>query len=463
MWVRRQVFERIGLFDTRYFMYFEDADFCRRAEDAGYSVWCVPQARMWHKISLTAQRDKPVNRYHRALNQVRFYRQHAHGPSRMLRDAYILAKLAKTALEDVWHGEWNLIGPLCRGTFDGYRERPGRRENDGAALKHEYVRCNLCGKDETETVFVIRTSETALSGGRVEEAPHSAGGSPHSAGGSPHAVDKAPHSAGESPHAVDEAPHSAGQSPHAVDLVETIVACKSCGLVYVNPRLAPDAGLVTYSADQEKAYFYRTLERRKAAYRELIDRIPRWLGGQARTLLDVGCGDGALIEVARQAGIRSEGSEVSEELIQLVQERLGEGSIVRRPLSELPQAQYDVITLINVLEHVRDPRDMLVTCARLLRPGGILVVHVPNWGGVPARLRGARWRQMEPLVHLYYFTRRTLEALMRVSGLEPAGRFNLVVSRGLRGSMQRLLGSVGLYLDNGLGLVARRPHQGQAK
>ncbi len=122
MLVRREVFECIGLFDTRYFMYGEDADFCRRARDAGFTVWCVPQAKMWHKVSLTAQRDKPFNRYHRALSQVRFYHEHPHGPSAVLREGYIAVKLIKTMLGDLWRGDWDLIAPLWRGTVDGYRE-----------------------------------------------------------------------------------------------------------------------------------------------------------------------------------------------------------------------------------------------------------------------------------------------------------------------------------------------------
>lgn len=125
MLIHRRVFERIGYLDERYFMYFEDADFCRRARDAGYSVWCVPQAQMWHKVSLTAQRDKPFNRYHRALNQVRFYHEHRHGPSALLREAYIFAKVLKTMGEDLRQGEFNLIAPLWRGTIDGYRELSG--------------------------------------------------------------------------------------------------------------------------------------------------------------------------------------------------------------------------------------------------------------------------------------------------------------------------------------------------
>ena len=123
MLVRREVFEQIGLFDTRYFMYFEDADFCRRTRDAGYTVWCVPEAKMWHKVSSTAQRDMPFNRYYRALNQIRFYHEHPHGPVAVLCEAYIAVKLIKTTLGDLRRGDWGLVFPLWRGTMDGYREQ----------------------------------------------------------------------------------------------------------------------------------------------------------------------------------------------------------------------------------------------------------------------------------------------------------------------------------------------------
>ncbi|MBC8076308.1 MAG: class I SAM-dependent methyltransferase, partial [Chloroflexales bacterium] len=125
-------------------------------------------------------------------------------------------------------------------------------------------------------------------------------------------------------------------------------------------------------------------------------------------------------------------------------------------LDALPPAHYDALSLINVLEHVHQPAAMLQTAARLLRPGGVLLVHVPNFGGLPARLRGARWHQIEPLSHLYYFTYRTLAAMLRQQGLEPIARFSLVVAGGARGLAQRLLDRAGVYFDSGLGVVARR-------
>ena len=280
-------------------------------------------------------------------------------------------------------------------------------------LEYECVRCALCGENNAKVKFTVSTQDTTLSSVWID--------------------------------GVRYQPKEMG----------TIVVCRTCGLVYVNPRLASKPNVVTYSMEQEQVYFERSRETRLLAYRDLIRQLPIWLGQPPRTLLDIGCGDGALVEAACQAGIESAGTEISDTLIHLVRERLGKDAIVSCDLDELPATHYDIITLINVLEHLRTPSEILSASSRLLKPDGILLVHAPNLGGLPARLQGARWHQIEPLEHFYYFTTKTLKALLRRTGFEPVARFNLVVSRGLRGQVQRSLGRMGVYLDNGLGIVAR--------
>jgi GT2 family glycosyltransferase len=125
--IKREVFEAIGLFDADYFMYFEDADFCRRARRAGFGIICVPTARMWHKVSLSAGKDKPSSRYAMSWGRARFYRRHPHGPSAALTALYLLWKLVRTTLADALAGDWDLILPLWAGNWDGRRDRPSRR------------------------------------------------------------------------------------------------------------------------------------------------------------------------------------------------------------------------------------------------------------------------------------------------------------------------------------------------
>jgi GT2 family glycosyltransferase len=124
MFVRREVFERVGLLDTEYAMYFEDADFCRRARRAGFELWCVPSAKMWHRVSLSARMVKPASRYSFAWGRARFYRQHPHGPLPALTYAYLLVSTALKAARDIARGEGGLAALLWRGTLDGYALRP---------------------------------------------------------------------------------------------------------------------------------------------------------------------------------------------------------------------------------------------------------------------------------------------------------------------------------------------------
>ncbi len=58
--LRRELVETVGLFDESYFFYFDDWDYSARVNRAGYSIWFVPDAIMWHKVSLSTQKsDKP--------------------------------------------------------------------------------------------------------------------------------------------------------------------------------------------------------------------------------------------------------------------------------------------------------------------------------------------------------------------------------------------------------------------
>jgi hypothetical protein len=128
MLVRAEVFARIGLLDDAYFMYYEDADFCRRARAAGFGIRCAPQAKLWHKVSASANREKAAIRYARAWARTRFYRTYPHGKMPWLVHIYLWAKTVVISAGDVLRGDLHLVRPLWHGTLDGYRP--------GASPKH---------------------------------------------------------------------------------------------------------------------------------------------------------------------------------------------------------------------------------------------------------------------------------------------------------------------------------------
>jgi SAM-dependent methyltransferase len=78
----------------------------------------------------------------------------------------------------------------------------------------------------------------------------------------------------------------------------------------------------------------------------------------------------------------------------------------------------DVIVLLDVVEHLPQPRETLALCARQLKAGGIIVITTGDFGSPVARLTGARWRLMTPPQHLWFFTRESMRRLADSFGLK---------------------------------------------
>jgi GT2 family glycosyltransferase len=123
MLIRREVLEHVGLLDEALFMHYEDADYCRRAQRAGYRLACVPGARMWHKISRSSRRAAPEVRRNRARNRVLFYRRHPHGPHPWLTGAFLLASAVTRMAWDLLHGDFAMVRPHVQGLRDGFAKR----------------------------------------------------------------------------------------------------------------------------------------------------------------------------------------------------------------------------------------------------------------------------------------------------------------------------------------------------
>ena len=193
-----------------------------------------------------------------------------------------------------------------------------------------------------------------------------------------------------------------------------IVRC-ACGLVYV---AADPAGIdfTALYADRYPPEAFLPQRPRKVAksHRELA-RLERLTDG--RRILDVGCSYGFFLDTARQRGWSVAGVEVSESAARFAQETYGL-PVYAGPLSDAPYApgSFDVVTIRHVLEHVPDPLGMVLDARRLLAPGGLLLVAVPNFDSLAARLFGPEWWWVDPPTHLYYFTRATLSRLLAQAG-----------------------------------------------
>ena len=77
----------------------------------------------------------------------------------------------------------------------------------------------------------------------------------------------------------------------------------------------------------------------------------------------------------------------------------------------------DVIVLLDVIEHLPDPQEILELCRRYLNRDGIIVITTGDFASVYARLAGRHWRLMTPPQHLWYFTPESMARLARALGL----------------------------------------------
>lgn len=204
---------------------------------------------------------------------------------------------------------------------------------------------------------------------------------------------------------------------HGSDLVR----CRRCGLVRVQPlptaaeaaRLYDDA----YFRDPVRGYVDYVADERvfRAEFRRRL-RILRAQGARGR-LLDAGCASGALLLEAKALDYEPSGLEPALGMARHAAEHSGcPVTAVALEDALLPPAAYDVVTLLDVLEHLPDPLPVLKRLRQTLAPGGTFAVSVPDYGGQWARLAGRAWPFLTPWEHLLYFTRRTLRAALRTAG-----------------------------------------------
>jgi 2-polyprenyl-3-methyl-5-hydroxy-6-metoxy-1,4-benzoquinol methylase len=154
-------------------------------------------------------------------------------------------------------------------------------------------------------------------------------------------------------------------------------------------------------------------------HRARIRRIERLTGGPGR-VVDVGCGPGWFLDQMRRRGWETRGTERSAAAAKQARDVLNL-DVRAQDLDELAAegTSYDAVVLWHVAEHVHDPAATLLNIARLLRPGGVLMIAVPNFGSPEAKIGKAGWFHLDVPRHLFHFTSATLINLLRTANLEP--------------------------------------------
>jgi 2-polyprenyl-3-methyl-5-hydroxy-6-metoxy-1,4-benzoquinol methylase len=192
-----------------------------------------------------------------------------------------------------------------------------------------------------------------------------------------------------------------------------LLRCRACGLTYAWPPEIP-SGLYPEAYEEEGVYHeYVALASNARRDKIHLTWAMRSLLATVRPhgdLLDVGCATGSFLFAALQAGWRATGLEVSERAVALARDWTSATVHVGSIEEFRPQQQFDVVTAWEILEHVVDPVVFIDRAVRLLKPGGILALSVPNWSS-PWMRRSPRAEHWPPY-HLTFWNRHTLGRLL---------------------------------------------------
>ena len=204
-----------------------------------------------------------------------------------------------------------------------------------------------------------------------------------------------------------------------------VLKCNNCGLVFVNPHPERNSLRRHYNKSYYSEWINQQKNRRIKMWNSRLEKIMRIKPNGK--LLDVGCGEGLFLGLAQAKGWEISGTEISLYASQFASKILGE-EIYCGQLHEAAFADdsFDVVTMWHVLEHVEDPKGYLTEVYRVIRPGGLLVIAVPNINNLFLRslYRLIKWRKLKLFsakdkeIHLYHFSPKTLYAYLEKAGFD---------------------------------------------
>lgn len=213
--------------------------------------------------------------------------------------------------------------------------------------------------------------------------------------------------------------------------------CSACKLIFPRDIPAESALPIIYPP-----HYYAFSETTTA--NPIVARVRGWMArakGRVYTALvpspdavvvDIGCGDGRLLDILRTACApdwKLHGVDWSEKAIQHLRSRGYDGrsgDISRLDLSDW-QDKFDLVVMHQLIEHVRDPRDILVKMASILKPGGVLSIETPDIDSWDFRLLNKRyWSVYHIPRHFYIFNKDNFVELARETGFDVINTNSLV-------------------------------------
>lgn len=192
--------------------------------------------------------------------------------------------------------------------------------------------------------------------------------------------------------------------------------CSSCGLIY--KEFFPTIIGLNKIYSSEYTHFHDSGEWKKKSYynsaKQKLDSC-RKFSKKNRSInsiriLDVGCGSGDFVAVARDIGYAAYGIDPHIPLHSNI------SYLQRKKIEEVETASFDIVVMLNVAEHLVHPRDFFTEICRVLVDDGILLLTCPYGNSLARRFYGKRWNHLVLDEHLLFWTPKSLSILLRQVG-----------------------------------------------
>lgn len=202
-----------------------------------------------------------------------------------------------------------------------------------------------------------------------------------------------------------------------------ILRCHDCGLgqTLVPPDFDPTSIYTEQYFQGGHRDGYADYRGSEQVLRNDFRRTVQWIrkaGVQNGTLLEIGCAFGFFLKEA-EPFYQCHGIEITPEAVAYCQSR--NLRVTSQTPEEVCQALgkgFDVVVMLDVIEHLMNPGTLVEQLQRTIRPNGIIALTTGDWNSFYSRLAGPKWRLLTPPQHLFFFTLEALERLFRRCGFE---------------------------------------------
>ena len=242
-------------------------------------------------------------------------------------------------------------------------------------------------------------------------------------------------------------------------LTADVVVCQDCGLGMLHPMPSSDEIASFYP----KEYYGDT----GAKFEPLVEMMVRVVASRhARFLvrglpagarvLDIGCGRGVLLSTLADRGLEVHGVEHNETAIEGADSRAEIRIAPRLSEAAYPEDFFDEVIIWHVLEHLAEPRQTIEEIHRILRPGGRLVVAVPNFSSMQSRWAKAAWFHLDLPRHLFHFSMPALRSLLKLCNFNVVSEHHFSLRQNPFGWVQSFLNRSKSLPRNGLYMLLQK-------